>query len=85
MATAAASAATPHTVPRPSRLLAYSELHRAVFEMAALPLSSPLLYSAPRGDGHPVMVLPGFMASGRSTRIIRRYLCLLYTSDAADD
>lgn len=42
--------------------------------MATLPLSSPLLYSAPRGDGHPVMVLPGFMASGRSTKVIRRYL-----------
>ncbi|MEO1168726.1 MAG: alpha/beta fold hydrolase [Pseudomonadota bacterium] len=74
MATAAASVEPPHTVPKPSRLLAYSELHRAVFEMATLPLSSPLLYSAPRGDGHPVMVLPGFMASGRSTKIIRRYL-----------
>ena len=45
-----------------------------MFEMATLPLSSPLLYSAPRGDGHPVMVLPGFMASGRSTKVIRRYL-----------
>lgn len=42
--------------------------------MAALPLASPLLYSAPRGDGHPVMVLPGFMASDRSTHILRRYL-----------
>lgn len=74
MATAAASAEPHHAVPKPSRLLTYSELHRAVFEIATLPLSSPLLYSAPRGDGHPVMVLPGFMASGRSTRILRRYL-----------
>ncbi|WP_218135036.1 esterase/lipase family protein [Parasphingopyxis algicola] len=73
MATAA-PAMDPSAVSRPSRLLAFSELHRAMFEMAALPLSSPLLYSAPRGDGHPVMVLPGFMASGRSTRIMRRYL-----------
>ncbi|WP_299329128.1 alpha/beta hydrolase [Parasphingopyxis sp.] len=45
--------------------------------MATLPLSSPLLYSAPRGDGHPVMVLPGFMTSDRSTRILRRYLTRL--------
>lgn len=73
MATAA-MAPQPQSVPRPSRLLAFSELQRAVFEMATLPLASPLLYSAPRGDGHPVMVLPGFMASGRSTKILRRYL-----------
>ena len=30
--------------------------------MAALPGSLPLLSRAPRGDGHPVLLLPGFMA-----------------------
>ena len=28
----------------------------------------------PRGDGHPVMVLPGFMASDQSTAVLRGYL-----------
>ncbi len=72
MATLATPAAAP--VSRPSRLLALSEGQRALFELATLPLASPLLLSAPRGDGHPVMVIPGFMASDRSTGVLRRYL-----------
>ena len=35
---------------------------RALFEMALLAGSWPLLMQAPRGDGHPVLLLPGFMA-----------------------
>lgn len=34
----------------------------------------PLLRRAPRGDGHPVLVFPGFMASDNSTRTLRWYL-----------
>jgi pimeloyl-ACP methyl ester carboxylesterase len=33
-----------------------------------------ILRLAPRGDGHPVLVLPGFAAGDLSTRILRRYL-----------
>lgn len=33
-----------------------------------------ILRMGPRGDGHPVLVLPGFGASDLSTRILRRYL-----------
>ena len=39
-----------------------------------LPLAAPLLARAPRGDGHPVLVLPGLAAGDRSTYPIRRYL-----------
>jgi pimeloyl-ACP methyl ester carboxylesterase len=39
--------------------------------MAARPL---LLRRAPRGDGHPVLVLPGLMAADSSTRPLRRFL-----------
>ena len=45
--------------------------------MALLPTSWPLLMQAPRGDGHPVLVIPGFMASDFSTRPLRRLLKLL--------
>src|SRR5438270_3419528 len=34
----------------------------------------PLLLRAPRSDGHPVLVLPGFTASDVSTRVLRGYL-----------
>lgn len=58
----------------PSALLALSELPRAIGELSALPWFSAGLMSAPRGDGHPVMVLPGFVTSDISTTILRRYL-----------
>ena len=35
---------------------------RALLEIALLPYSIPMLATAPRGDGHPVLLLPGFMA-----------------------
>jgi pimeloyl-ACP methyl ester carboxylesterase len=34
----------------------------------------PLLSLAPKGDGHPVMVLPGLVASDASTRPLRSFL-----------
>lgn len=69
--------AEPAAVKAPSALLALSELHRAVFELTTLPIAAPILRLAPRGDGHPVLVLPGFTASDVSTGILRRYLSSL--------
>ena len=47
---------------------------RALFELAALLPAYPLLRRAPRGDGHPVLVLPGFFGSDVSTRALRAFL-----------
>jgi pimeloyl-ACP methyl ester carboxylesterase len=47
---------------------------RAPLEYAASLAAAPWLLSAPRGDGHPVMVYPGFLASDLSTRPLRRLL-----------
>jgi pimeloyl-ACP methyl ester carboxylesterase len=47
---------------------------RAPFEFAATLAALPLLWRAPRGDGHPVLVLPGWLASDRSTRPLRWFL-----------
>ncbi len=41
---------------------------RGLLEMALLPASLPLLLEAPQGDGHPVLLVPGFMA-GETTLI----------------
>lgn len=57
----------------PSRLLALAEA-RAVFELAAFYATRPLLTMLPRGDGHPVLVLPGFLASDHSTVPMRSLL-----------
>jgi hypothetical protein len=60
-------------IPRPNPRLLPLE-GRALFELAALLPAYPFLRRAPHGDGHPVLVLPGFMASDFSTRTLRRFL-----------
>lgn len=57
----------------PSRFLLFLE-GRFVYELGSLPLAMPLLQRAPRGDGHPVMVLPGFLAADGTTVPLRYYL-----------
>ncbi len=57
----------------PSQTLRWLEA-RAAGEFAATLAVWPLLRMAPRGDGHPVLVLPGLMAGDGSTRLLRRYL-----------
>lgn len=50
------------------------EGQRALAEAFTLLPASPLLSRAPRGDGHPVMVLPGFTGDDISTGVLRGYL-----------
>lgn len=57
----------------PSGLLLALE-GRALLEWASLALASPVLDKAPRGDGHAVLVLPGFVAGDSSTWPLRRFL-----------
>src|SRR5262245_43237688 len=47
---------------------------RALFELEASLAACPFLKRAPRGDSHPVLVIPGFMASDLSTRTLRGFL-----------
>jgi pimeloyl-ACP methyl ester carboxylesterase len=61
-------------VKSPSALLFLLEGQRAILEAVSLVPASPLLRRAPRGDGHPVMVLPGFTAGDESTIALRLYL-----------
>lgn len=57
----------------PSQLLLALEV-RGIWELQAFFSLYPLLRRAPRGDGHPVLVLPGLSASDVSTRPLRTYL-----------
>jgi pimeloyl-ACP methyl ester carboxylesterase len=57
----------------PSRELLLLEV-RAIWELGAFFSLAPLLRMAPRGDGHPVLVLPGLAASDTSTRPLRAFL-----------
>jgi len=61
----------------PSLFLTAMELSRAAAEFSTLPGAWPILRRSPRGDGHPVLVLPGFTASDISTTPLRRFLSRL--------
>lgn len=58
----------------PSRFLLALEL-RTLPELGGFLASLPLLTAAaPRGDGHPVLVLPGLVTTDRSTIALRNFL-----------
>ncbi|MDN6888274.1 alpha/beta hydrolase [Variovorax sp. CAN2819] len=65
------SSTSRNAAPSAAMLLAEG---RAVFEFGASLALWPLMQLAPRGDGHPVLVLPGFLAGDASTLVLRRYL-----------
>jgi len=61
-------------VTRPSFFWLATEIGRAITELG---ISTPYRKLLPRqyeGDGHPVLVLPGFMATDRSTKILRNFI-----------
>jgi hypothetical protein len=57
---------------RPPGLALFVAEMRGIFEFNASLLLSPLLLRAPRGDGHPVLALPGFLATDLSMLPLRR-------------
>lgn len=63
--------------PRPDRrrtVLAVTEPARTLIGAGTLPAALPLLRVAPRGEPHPVLVLPGLLASDLSTRMLRWWI-----------
>jgi pimeloyl-ACP methyl ester carboxylesterase len=73
VAAAESGSAESRTLRPPSLLLMLAEA-RGLFELNSSLLLSPLLLRAPKGDGHPVLALPGFLASDLSMAPMRRYL-----------
>lgn len=69
-----AGPSTTERMRRPPRLLRDLEVPRAMWELGAYYASRPTAWLAPRGDGHGVLVLPGFMATDVSTRPLRAFL-----------
>jgi len=60
----------------PDRRAAWGEA-AGLLELPRLLLRAPSLARAPRGDGGPVMVLPGFATGDGATSILRGYLSFL--------
>lgn len=59
----------------PSKMLLAFETTRAIFEYCqSLFLTAPLKFISPRGDGHPVIILPGLGTADGSTHFARNFL-----------
>jgi pimeloyl-ACP methyl ester carboxylesterase len=71
MAIAATASAKP---ARPPHLFWTLTEGRAMFELGAFYAMRGLMSRLPHGDGHPVLVLPGFLASDSSTAPMRSLL-----------
>ncbi len=65
--------ATAESIRPPSLALLLLE-GRAFWELGAYYAAGPILRRAPRGDGHPVLVMPGLAATEVSTRPLRAFL-----------
>ncbi len=74
MATMAATQAEASATARPPHRFWTLAEGRAMFELGAFFMTRPLLANLPKGDGHAVQVLPGFMATNTSTVPLRRLL-----------
>ena len=62
----------------PSMMLAASEFPRVAMEVATLGVTWPSLFAAAKkGNGQPVIVLPGFLGADDSTLALRRFLTAL--------
>lgn len=59
---------------RPGRHLAYTEHSRAVGDLVGFWSGLAGLLSGPRGDGHAVLTIPGFLADDESTTPLRAVL-----------
>jgi pimeloyl-ACP methyl ester carboxylesterase len=64
----------PRLIREPDPWVQMLGMLRMPFEFAAFLASSPLLPALRRGDGHPVLVMPGFMGGDSSTLPLRYYL-----------
>lgn len=71
------TAQTPLPDLPPSKLLWAAELPRGAWGLAELLGARTRLKAAPRGDGRPVMILPGLVNTDRSNGLLRRYLLRL--------
>ena len=59
---------------RPPFSFALLEAGRALGELSLLPVAEFPLRAAPAGDGHSVIVCPGFLTSDAATSLLRRFI-----------
>ncbi len=62
------------SIARPVTILGFVEMPRAGMEAATTVASLPPLLTAPRGDGHPVLIVPGLSGGASLATALRLYL-----------
>ncbi len=62
------------TIESPSKIWFFTEGGRAMFDWGLSLFSKPIWGDLPSGNGEPVLLIPGFMASDASTKFIRYFL-----------
>ena len=62
-----------HRSRPPSLLNTMTELPRAMLDLGGLSAMLPSLSLAKRGDGHPLLLIPGFVAGDMSLGLLKRY------------
>jgi len=67
-------AASTKKISKPSLFWTLTEAGRAITELGLTMPFRSMHKQMPQGDKHPVMVLPGFMSSERSTYMLRKFL-----------
>jgi pimeloyl-ACP methyl ester carboxylesterase len=58
----------------PSKLALAAELPRAAWTLGSLAFARSMLMAAAKGDGRPVLLLPGLFTSDASNAVLKRYL-----------
>ncbi|MGB0522137.1 MAG: esterase/lipase family protein [Flammeovirgaceae bacterium] len=61
-------------IEKPSKFWLFTESGRALFDLGTYFASGLIWKNLPQGDGHPVLIFPGFLASDLSTGPLRRFL-----------
>jgi hypothetical protein len=68
---------SPSGTRAPGPLLLNTDYARSVVEFGSLFWAWPTLARAPRGDGHPVLVVPGLVTDDATTFLLRTFLSRL--------
>lgn len=66
-----------HQANPPALFHTLTEFPRAMLEVSHLTMMFPALSMRPKGDNHPLLLIPGFLASDLSLSMLRRYLTSL--------
>ena len=61
-------------IRRPSLFLTMTDANGALVNRVTLPMVAPFLSSSPKGDGHPVLVLPPLGGDDGTTKSLRNFL-----------